>query len=91
MDVVCGLPLGIVREDKYTESNFTLSPNEQVTFVSDGIVEARDKSGALFGFERTRVISLKAAKEIAQAATEFGQEDDITVLTLSYVGVPTSA
>ena len=82
LEIASGLPLGIVKDGSYTELNFSLSPNDQVAFVSDGIVEARDKSGALFGFERTRAISRKPAKEIAQAAAEFGQEDDITVLTL---------
>jgi len=91
LEIVCGLPLGIAKEDGYTESSFSLSPNDQVTFVSDGIVEARDKSGALFGFDRTHAISRKPANDIAQAATEFGQEDDITVLTLSYAGIPASA
>jgi hypothetical protein len=42
--------------------------------------------GQLFGFERTREISGKTAEEIAQAAQQFGQEDDITVLTLTRVG-----
>jgi hypothetical protein len=36
----------------------------------------------LFGFERTREISGKSAHDIAAAAQEFGQEDDITVLTV---------
>jgi serine phosphatase RsbU (regulator of sigma subunit) len=49
-------------------------------------VEARDVDGQLFGFERTREISGKAAEEIAEAAKQFGQEDDITVLTLTRVG-----
>jgi hypothetical protein len=37
----------------------------------------------LFGFERTRAISAQPASAIAAAALEFGQEDDITVLTLT--------
>jgi hypothetical protein len=55
--------------------------------VTDGVVEAREKTGALFGFERTQAISTESAQIIAQAAELFGQNDDITVLTLTRRGV----
>ena len=55
-----------------------------MTFLSDGVVEARNASGELFGFERARTISRQSAKDIAAAAQAFGQDDDITVLTLQY-------
>jgi serine phosphatase RsbU (regulator of sigma subunit) len=51
--------------------------------MTDGVVEARSASGELFGFERTAFISTQSADEIAAAAQAFGQEDDITVLTLT--------
>ena len=54
-----------------------------LTFLSDGVVEARDSTGSLFGFERTQALSSQPASAIADAAQKFGQEDDITVLTLS--------
>lgn len=77
-----GLPLGLSAETTYAESCFQLSPGQQVTLVTDGVVEARDKSGALFGFERTGALSKQPAEEIARTAQAFGQEDDITALTL---------
>jgi len=40
----------------------------------------------LFGFERTQQISGESAYRIASAAQQFGQEDDITVLTLKFAG-----
>lgn len=46
-------------------------------------MEARDKEGELFGFERTAGLSTQTANQIAEAAKQFGQKDDITVLTLS--------
>jgi serine phosphatase RsbU (regulator of sigma subunit) len=52
--------------------------------VSDGVIEARNAQGELFGFERTRAISTQSAENIAHAAQEFGQDDDITVLTLTF-------
>ncbi len=76
------LPLGITRDADYVEITLRLNPGDTLTFLSDGIVEARNARGGLFGFDRTREISGKSAEEIAQAAQQFGQEDDITVLTL---------
>jgi hypothetical protein len=45
-------------------------------------VEARSSSGELYGFDRTRAISVLSAEVIAQAAQSYGQDDDITALTL---------
>jgi hypothetical protein len=86
-----GLPLGLAAESAYSESSFQLAPGEQLTLLTDGVVEARDKTGGLFGFERSAAISTQSAEVIASAAQAFGQDDDITALTLSYVGVPPSA
>ncbi|HVC46065.1 MAG TPA: PP2C family protein-serine/threonine phosphatase [Terracidiphilus sp.] len=77
-----GLPLGLSATTSYSESTFHLAPGQQLTLVTDGVVEARDKTGALFGFERTAGLSLQPAETIAHAAQAFGQEDDITALTL---------
>ena len=76
------LQLGIAAEGRYVEHGFRLEAGDWLTLLSDGVVEARDGRGALFGFERTRAISAQAASAIAAAALEFGQEDDITVVTL---------
>ena len=81
--VASGLPLGIYRGETYQEQTFTLAPGDQMTLLSDGVLEAMDASGELFGFERTRAISVRSAAEIADVARTFGQEDDITVLTLA--------
>jgi hypothetical protein len=78
-----GLPLGLSAESTYPESTFHLDANQQLTLVTDGVVEARDKSGALFGFERTTALTTEPAEKVAQAAQAFGQDDDITVLTLA--------
>jgi len=83
-----GLPLGIAPDATYREFSICLAPNEQLTFLSDGVVEARNAGGELFGFERTATISTQSAEAIAAAAQEFGQEDDITVLTLTFSPAP---
>jgi serine phosphatase RsbU (regulator of sigma subunit) len=81
-----GLPLGISVDTSYAESNFQLGRGLQLTLLTDGVVEARDKAGALFGFERAASLSTQPAEAIAQAAQAFGQDDDITVLTLARTG-----
>jgi hypothetical protein len=77
-----GLPLGILSAADYTETCVQLDPDDALTFMSDGVVEARSAAGELFGFDRTREISAYSAQQIADAAARFGQEDDITVLTV---------
>jgi hypothetical protein len=86
-----GLPLGLSADTTYAESSFQFAPGEQLTLLTDGVPEARDKAGALFGFERSAVLSTQPAEAIACAAQAFGQDDDITVVTLSYAGVPAFA
>jgi len=79
-----GLPLGILLDSQYTETTLRLEPGATLTFLSDGVVEARNAHGELFGFERTAAISAESAENIARAASAFGQEDDITVLALTF-------
>jgi hypothetical protein len=77
-----GLPLGLAAESAYSESTFQLARGQQLSLFTDGVVESRDKAGALLGFERTAAISSQSAEQIAKTAELFGQDDDITVLTL---------
>jgi serine phosphatase RsbU (regulator of sigma subunit) len=78
-----GLPLGLMPHNEYIESVLQLVPGEKLTLLSDGVVEARNHAGELFGFERTLAISGESAQTIAEVALSFGQEDDITVLTVT--------
>lgn len=75
------LPLGIAADSVYPEAQVRLAPNTQLTLVTDGIVEARNQAGELFGFDRTAAIATEPAESIAEIAARFGQDDDITVLT----------
>ena len=83
--LVSGLPLGIATAIEYPETKVKIEPGESLMLLSDGVVEARNAAGELFGFERTRAISAQSAEAIALAAQDFGQEDDITVLSLTVV------
>jgi hypothetical protein len=78
-----GLPLGLSAATVYVESTFQQAPDEQLTLLTDGVVEARDKAGALFGFDRTAAVSVQSAEAIAEVAQAFGQDDDITAMTLA--------
>lgn len=82
------LPLGIDASVCYGEIVLDLAPEQNLTLVTDGVVESVDsKTHELFGFERTEKISRQEAASILRAAVEFGsgapQADDITVLTIA--------
>ena len=81
-----GLPLGLHEESVYAEVKFTLEAGRQLTLLTDGVVEARSNTGELFGFARAQMVSCESAKQILEAARRFGQEDDITVVTLALTG-----
>jgi serine phosphatase RsbU (regulator of sigma subunit) len=83
-----GLPLGLAAGSVYTESSFHLDTDQELTLLTDGIAEARAKTGELFGFERTASISILSAQHIAATAKAFGQQDDITVLKIRRCPVP---
>ncbi|MFP5234525.1 MAG: SpoIIE family protein phosphatase [Acidobacteriota bacterium] len=77
-----GLPLGLSAESVYQKTEYRLDPGQQLTLLTDGVVEARAANGDLLGFARAAALACEPAEKIADAAQEFGQEDDITVLTL---------
>ncbi len=77
-----GLPLGLDPDAHYLETTLTLQPGSCLTMLSDGVVEAENPQRELFGFDRTRDISGQSAQEIANAAQAWGQNDDITVVTV---------
>jgi phosphoserine phosphatase RsbU/P len=81
--VESGLPLGIAADSDYSETSFQLNPGDHLAFLSDGVVEATNEHRELFGFDRTRAISNRSASTIAEIAKKFGQQDDITVLTIA--------
>jgi sigma-B regulation protein RsbU (phosphoserine phosphatase) len=93
---VSSLPLGTAMPDlTYVETELPLAPSTTVIFTSDGIVEARNQAGELFGFERlegtiNEIIDSQQAETIAdhiiQTAEEFmgkaEQSDDMMVVVV---------
>jgi hypothetical protein len=84
------LPLGLSGDADYTECTFRVADSEQLTLMTDGVAEARAKNGELLGFDRAADLSTGSAESIADAAQTFGQQDDITVVTLKRVPLPAS-
>jgi phosphoserine phosphatase RsbU/P len=77
-----GLPLGVIPGMTYEQVRFQLEQGDRLIFLSDGVVEATNSQGELFGFERTQQVSNEPARYIAQTAKRFGQNDDITVISI---------
>jgi serine phosphatase RsbU (regulator of sigma subunit) len=79
------LPLGVVSSAVYKETALQLESGDHFALYTDGLLEARNPGGEIFGFARLDALFAKrpAAAEATEAAVQFGQEDDITVLTLT--------
>jgi hypothetical protein len=77
------LPLGVKSGARYETFDFKLPLGSRLTFYSDGIVEAQNAQGEMFGFERSGEIALQPVAAIVKAAKEFGQQDDMTVVAIT--------
>jgi serine phosphatase RsbU (regulator of sigma subunit) len=78
-----GLPIGLAAETEYEERFGQLGGHGRMVLMSDGVVEARSKTGELYGFDRLAPLTLQPAQAIAATAQALGQDDDITVLSLA--------
>ncbi len=83
LETIPALPLGLVSGQDFELVQGKLNDGERLVLLSDGVPEARSKSGELFGFERTAALCSQAADSIARTAQQIGQEDDITVVALT--------
>jgi hypothetical protein len=85
VEVEGALPLGVIDNAGFTVTHFQLQENDRLLLASDGIVEAMDEQGRLFGFERLQELlqSRLTAAEVATAAQSFGQQDDISVIAVT--------
>lgn len=80
------LPLGLISYSDYNEEAIQLKPDDSLSLYTDGVLEARNHAtGELYGFDRMKEMfaTRPSAQEACQAAIDFGQDDDITVLTLT--------
>ncbi len=88
-----GMPLGLMSKMSYEEKETTLHVGEAALLYSDGLVEAHDSEGDMFGFPRLRTLIAEHGEKrllgellLEELYTFTGQrweqEDDITLLTL---------
>ncbi len=80
------LPLGMLADQGYESQSFQMNDGERILVMSDGVVEARnEKDGQLYGFARlaTLLTANPSAQHVAEEAMNFGQEDDISVLSVT--------
>jgi serine phosphatase RsbU (regulator of sigma subunit) len=88
-----GMPLGLMAAMGYEEKESTLESDDGALLYSDGLVEAHDPKGEMFGFPRVRAQVAERGEErsLGELLMEelysfvgegWEQEDDITLLTL---------
>ena len=88
-----GMPLGLMPAMNYEEKEMVLDAGDSALFYSDGLVEAHDPKGEMFGFPRLRALIGEHGEErslgdllleelYSFVGEEWEQEDDITLLTL---------
>jgi hypothetical protein len=89
IDMEGALPLGMIECAQPSVMEFQLNQNDRLVLVSDGIIEATNANGILFGFDRLQSFlrTSKSARELASAAESFGQEDDISVIAVTHTGI----
>jgi len=83
------LPLGMLEKAEFSLMRFELRPEDRLMLLSDGVAEATDADGNLFGFDRVQDLlrTTTSAAEIARAAQAFGQLDDISVISVTRTAV----
>jgi serine phosphatase RsbU (regulator of sigma subunit)/ketosteroid isomerase-like protein len=88
-----GMPLGLMPEMSYEQKEMILEPTDSALLYSDGLVEAHDPQGEMFGFPRLRALVAEQGEErslgdfcleelYSFVGEGWEQEDDITLLTL---------
>jgi phosphoserine phosphatase RsbU/P len=60
-----GLPLGLFDDANYDEFRFKMKPGDMFVFFSDGILDARNRKGELFGRGRVEKLVLECAGKSA--------------------------
>jgi serine phosphatase RsbU (regulator of sigma subunit) len=93
LEVEGSLPLGLIEGAEPSVLEFRLSPGDRLLLVSDGVAEATNEHKELFGFDRVLELmrSRPSATKIADTAQAFGQEDDISVISVTRDPVPQPA
>ncbi|SPF33115.1 Serine phosphatase (fragment) [Candidatus Sulfotelmatobacter kueseliae] len=65
-----GLPLGLFDDAEYDEFKFRMKPGEMFVFFSDGILDARNRKGDLFGRHRVEKIIAECTDKTADCVVD---------------------
>jgi serine phosphatase RsbU (regulator of sigma subunit) len=78
-------PLGLVATAGYTQNQVQMRNGDRALLLTDGIPEARDGKGVLFGFSRVETLLHDGATAhgVADMAQQYGQNDDITAICIA--------
>ena len=89
LDLPGAFPLGVAGGFQYEAIQFRLWASDRLALFTDGLLEARNQTGELYGFGRLQGLfaGKPTAAQATQAAVNFGQDDDITVLILTRLEV----
>jgi len=85
LDLGGSLPLGIAGKCDPTKAQFQLRQGDILTFMTDGVMEAKNEHGELFGFEQARVLSQRPPADVVSEVQAYGQDDDITVVRVTFI------
>jgi hypothetical protein len=79
------LPLGLEESASYEQSSLEMADGDVMVLLTDGIAEAQNEQRVLLGFSRVeRMLRAGAtARHVAETAQEYGQNDDITVISVT--------
>lgn len=88
-----GMPLGLMPDMDYEEKEVVINPGENVILYSDGLVEAHNPQGEMFGFPRLRelltipqcggeLIHCMVDELKSFTGPDWEQEDDVTFVSL---------
>ena len=94
---ISALPLGLRKDSEYPVSEIKIATGDRIVFCSDGIIEANNAEGELFGFEKTSdIIKLGCERdlgsqelidfvfgEVGKHSGDVEQEDDQTIVVLA--------
>ena len=82
------VPLGLVETATYSQTALEMRAGERAVLLTDGVPEARNEQGTLLGFPGVESMLRGGADalSVAEAAQTYGQNDDVTVVSIARQG-----
>jgi hypothetical protein len=79
------VPLGLVETAVYAQAVLEMRPGDRAVLLTDGVPEARNEQGTMFGFSQIEHLLRDGAdiQTVAETAQRYGQNDDLTVIGIA--------